>query len=108
MWEETVLKDEQIKKIQIETDNRISRFCNDCEGNFNQADIDGMYDEGNRSLALAQAQITGDIAYKRGMMKVVEWINSNCTSDSGDGYLCQVFYSYAWQAFLKENGIKEN
>jgi len=55
-----------------------------------------------------QAQLTWEIAYKKGMMKVVEWINSNCTSDSGDGYLRQEFDSYAWQAFLKENGIKEN
>lgn len=62
---EARLTDEEIKQIQIETNNRISRFCNDCEGNFKQADIDGMYDEGNQALCDAQFAKLERLGYTR-------------------------------------------
>jgi len=53
MKTEWLLTDEEIKQIQIETNNRISRYCNDTEGHFTQTDIDTMYDEGNLGIVHA-------------------------------------------------------
>ena len=47
--EKLVLTEEERQKIRIVTQNKISQFCNSCEGNFNQADIDAMYDDGERA-----------------------------------------------------------
>ncbi len=44
-------------------------------------------------------------AKQTGIKEAAEWIENNCTGDSGDGYLRQEFNAYAWQAFLKEKGL---
>jgi len=59
-----------------------------------------------------QAQITGDIAEKSGMKKVVDWVKANADLERGDRDVGLCFEDYLWfdyhdwQAFLKENGLK--
>ncbi len=53
-----ILSEKKINALKDETNKRISRFCNDCEGNFKQADIDDMYDEGDTAIALASQEAT--------------------------------------------------
>jgi hypothetical protein len=54
----TVLSGDELTKIKIETDRRVSRFCNDSEGNFKQENIEDIYDEGEHAKLEAQALAT--------------------------------------------------
>ena len=92
MWEKTVMSDEQIER-QFAIDRS---WYGDTEWEF--------YHE----LLQAQAEITGEIAYREGIKKVVEWVEKHKSFRSdfmtpGEYYfkvLCD-----DWQAFKKEEGL---
>ena len=61
-----------------------------------------------KSLLLAQAEITGEEAEKRGAEKVVDWIrrNSVTSQDTAKAPKFRKFGADNWQAFLKDLGIE--
>ena len=90
MWEKTVMSVDEIETL---LENRFDSILTECL----------------HRVAKAQAEITGEIAYKEGIKKVVEWVEDNslaCQSNTPcnkDRY--QGFHTQLWQAFKKENGL---
>ena len=85
MWEKTVMSDEQIATTQ----GAIPPEVEDMSG-------EELFYLALRTVAQAQAEITGEIAYKEGIKKVVEFVDTHvCNPEEWEG----------WQEFKKENGL---
>ena len=80
-WEATVMNDGTKRQFRLLL-AKVSR-------SFSKWDIEGMLQ--------AQAKLTGEVAEKAGMIKVVEWVNKTGIIDD--------FRMEDWQAQLKQWGL---
>ena len=53
-----LLSPERMQAIRRESNRLANNLANDTEGNFTQADIDSIYEEGDRAIAKAQAEVS--------------------------------------------------
>jgi len=51
-----ILSPERMQMIRQESNRRANNLANDTEGNFTQADIDSIFEEGDRAIAKATAE----------------------------------------------------
>lgn len=96
-----LLGDERIQAIRQET-NRIARnLANDTQGDFTQADMDSIFEEGDRAIAKAQAELTAREVDK--LLKEILKIQIGATKTGDDCYEIKTY----WRAYLRKQLKKE-
>lgn len=93
-WLETVIKEQQVLKL-CEENPLLDFSCTD------------DYPQEFEAIVNRQAQITGDIAYKAGIEKMVKWVDATCGWYHKDSHTFLTLSTEEWQAFKQESISKE-